>query len=597
MLVVAMSAGALWAPATASAVLTSAYDFRAGSLAASYGAEGAPNPPALTGEGTGSNVFDAGDGYVVPLPTGFPPDGWSIVALVEFDAFAGAQRIFDVSSGLSSDGLWLRDGTLEWRNGRDTALAEDPLPIGVPVLLTIVRDGDQVRVQVDGEVVMTLFAPSGSYIDPDAELRLFGTQGPAGRLHRLRVLSHGIRVAELGALGRLDEHAPTEVSVADDSPGTYFDGQTLWVGRRGLFKVRAVDDGTGPPEVADYGVAASGSPTMLPAVGATPAGKASAQAVERIVSEVDVPFDTRFLTDGEAYRFDGKVVDRVGHQTPFERAFRVDRSPPAGLTVDAPGDTTSSVPTFEGAAGTAPRDAPSVYVTVCRGTTCDDEDGDEVAYAGSFVVDGHWRTGDLMTWPETERAPVHVTLAPGTYVARATQEDWLGNASTTDAVFRVAAAQAPDPPRPPGGTAPPSSDDRRAAPPALLSPAALLARNRRSVVTALLREGLRGLTKDGKAVADVFADRPAEVVVQLYDGSPPKTVDPKARASSRGARLIGTGRRVLTAPGAAKVTVRLAKRGRALLRGKRSRRITVRTIVVPRGGRPVATTERLTLSR
>ena len=600
LLLTAVSAGALWAPPSASAVLTSAYDFRAGSLAASYGGQGGSNAPPLKGEGTSSSTFAAGDGYVVPLGVGVPATDWTLAAVVELDSLVGEQRILDLVAGQDDSGLWLRDDRLEWRSGRDTQVTDAVLQAGTPTHLVVVRDDTEVRVHVEGEVVLTLATPSGSFIDPGNGFRLFGADGPAGRLHRLRLVAEGLSVAEVDALSRLDERAPTEVSVMHGTFGTHVEDGTLWAGPRGWIEITAFDDGTGPLQVVEHGVFAEGPPTMLLAAGPDPGGVASAWDVERIRSRIDVPFDTRSLADGGRFRFAGKLVDALGHATPFERELRVDRSPPAGLTVEAPGETAVAVPSFGGAAATGPRDAPSVFVVVCRGTTCDDEEGDEVGIAGSEVIGGRWRSGELTTWPEGEPEPVRVpSLAPGTYVVQASQSDWLGNTTTTEAVFRAEGRVRREPPPAAGG--PPAVDPgpstRGTLPPRLLTPAALLARNRMSVIAALLREGLRGLTRDGRAVVGVSTDRPAGVVVQLYDGTAPKTVDPKAKASDRAGRLVATGRRTLAGPGTGRVTVRVTRRGRSLLKGSRSRRLAVRTIVTPRGGRPVADTRRITLRR
>ena len=101
MLLIAVSAGLLWAPPAASAALTSAYDFRAGSLEASFGDGGGSSPPPLKGEGTSSSTFDAGAGYVVPLSPSFPPRTWTVATVVELASLEGEQRLLDLTGGLS----------------------------------------------------------------------------------------------------------------------------------------------------------------------------------------------------------------------------------------------------------------------------------------------------------------------------------------------------------------------------------------------------------------------------------------------------------------------------------------------------------------
>ena len=571
-------------PAAAPATLHSGYDFPGGSLAASFGEFGVPQPPPLEGQGTSTGAFEAGDGYLASLAGVFSPDAWTVIVSLELDAVGGEQRILDLTGGLAVDGLWLNEGVLEWRSGRATQSGGRPLEAGEPAHLVVVRDQDGLRVYRDGSVALTVDTPGGAVMDPFAGLRLFGADGPPGRLRRLRVLDHALTPAQILALRELDAEAPTEVSVLPGSWGTYVDGSEFWVGPLGAFAVTGRDDGTGPLDLDaaifdERATAQLGGPL-------TATSSASGHQVEEIVSAIDVPFDARALADGGSYRLRGTLTDRVGRSAAFDRPFRADLSPPVGLTVATPPDSVVSVPVFEGAAATGSRDAPSVAVLVCHGTTCDATEGDEVGFAGTAVDGGRWRISDLVAWRDGVRDPVDVDeLAPGTYVVQASQPDFVGNVAIAETTFRVVGRPRPEPSRPRSPVpAPPVAPPVLTPPgPQLLSPAALLARNRSSVIASLRRERLRGLLKDGRAAVDVFTDRPAQIVVELRD------------VSTR--RLLATGRRSFSATGPGRLAVRLSRRGRALLKGRRSRRVRVQTTIAPRGAPPVSAAQRLTLRR
>ena len=570
---------ALSLPAGARAELRSAYDLHQdewalASFAASSGVKGS------------SSLTAADGGYAVP--TGPLPitGAWSVALTVT--PSSGDTTLMRVGRSTLS----LVEGVTEWTHNAVPDRGDGaPAPAGTAVRIVVSRSAGVVRVYRDKTPVHVVE-------DGGTDLEGLWVTGDAGRI---RVFDHALGEDEALALRPADGQAPGPVTFGH-ARGTYADGPDLWVGRRGLFALGTTDDGTGPVDV-ELAVAPRGGL----AVSSGEASSRSAVAVgnEEIDSQLLVPFDLGALDEGqhgEELTVAGSVADRVGNETAFTRPIRLDLRAPEGLTVDLPAETTDRSPRVGGAATVGPRDHLAVSVVVCRGDTCDPDPADEVAFGGGPVENGRWSTPGLYRWEGDRPEPVAVGSLPlGTYTFRASHGDYVENHAAVDRVVRIVApAPHVDPPVAPPTLlpGPPLADTFRPSPPAPRSPSALLARARQAVLAALLSERLRGWLKDGRVDVPVAVDQPAALVVQVFDGAAPAKVDPKARASAAARRrLIGTGRRAFRAAGSGKVAVRLSRRGRSLLKGRRSRRVSVRTIVVPRGGKPVAVTQRLTLKR
>lgn len=559
--------------APASATLHSAWDLHEGSLEASVADGGVAARPSLGTEIAGR--------LTVPTGTLHTVGAWSVVLAIT--PVTGEEEILTLGSGSR---LALEAGKLTWIDAKgNESAAATALPLGAPAQIVVTHSVEAVTVRGGGTTL--------ELTDGAADLAGLTV---IDSVHRIRLFDQVLSPAEVGALRVRDDEAPSGITI-DESPKTYRDPDgTLWAGPRGTFLLKAVDDGTGPLDTT-LGVLSGGS--LLP-----PAGKvtSSASAVlnEAVVTSVAVPFDLRALMHGVEYQVAGAVSDRAGQRTEFSLPIRTDLEGPKGLTVAGADRTTERLPKLSGTAAIGARDSDAVSIAVCRGTTCDADPADEIASAGARIENGRWGPAELYTWVEGDPTPRKVLALPlGTYTVRVTHEDFLGNAAVVERRLSIVSpprqvddAGSPSAPVPPGDAlivAPP----RPAAP---LTPSALLARTRSSVVAALLREGLRGLARDGRGVVDVAVDQPAEVVVQLFDGGAPKRVDVKARpAAAR--RLIAVGRATFSRAGSRKIAVRLSKRARSLLRSGRLRKVSVRTIVVPRGGRAVADTRTITLRR
>ncbi len=123
---------------------------------------------------------------------------------------------------------------------------------------------------------------------------------------------------------------------------------------------------------------------------------------------------TSSLTDG-TYTAQARQADEFGTGTSPWVTFAVDNTGPA-VTVDTPAAgarTNDTTPSFGGAAGTAARDETAVTVRAY------DSAGALVATVPADVSSGRWT------------ASITPTLGEGDYTLRATQQDSLGNATTT----------------------------------------------------------------------------------------------------------------------------------------------------------------------
>jgi subtilisin len=144
------------------------------------------------------------------------------------------------------------------------------------------------------------------------------------------------------------------------------------------------------------------------------------------------PHTTAALADG-AHTFSVRARDAAGNvdATPATASFEVDTTAPV-LTLSRPAagaTTTDRTPSLDGAAGTSAGDAAEVVVEVWRGS----------AASGAPV---ETRTAERAA--ATAAAELGGELADGTYTARASQRDDLGNVATAGPVTFAVDATAPD---------------------------------------------------------------------------------------------------------------------------------------------------------
>lgn len=603
------------ATGVAQADLVRAYDFPGGELDASFDATDEDRTP-LKAVGATNDVFTEGQGYVLATTgiTGRYVIDLS-VHLNDLDPNPGAPgdflqilRFADTGSGTEKDaGIYVEDGRLRVVEDGGTGVGDpsDPLTPNADLRLTIVFDpsfsaGPQILIYRDGDFGSTavdVFA-SGSFgaLAPGGATLFRDDRSPAvaqleGQMQRLRLFT---AVDDVSALHQFDESGP-EGTIIDNGNEVIQDGE-LWMGPYAFFSMRAVDDGTAPVSVdaAVYNPDGSG-PVASDQGGPSSVGANTGN--EELTSLVGSTFELGTLSEGIRYRFRARLYDKVGNFGDVERFFYLDKTPPSGLTLDTPAETVDRSPAIGGSAVIGVRDEDHVFGSLCKGDACDETEDDYVASFDAAIVNGRWGTSVLKRYGQDGSSTPVRSLPLGTYAVTALHFDRVGNLVEVKKVINVVEPKKAAPsPSPVVVTRPVA--------PQLLSPVALLQRNRGTILASLLREGLRGLTKDGKAAVDVFTDRPAAIVVQLFDGTAPKKVDAKASAAAKRKRkkkavskLIATGRRTFFAPGTGKLTVKLTKRGKALLKNKKRRRVSVRTIIVPRGGAPIADTATVTLKR
>ena len=616
-LAAATAALCLGATGVAQADLVRAYDFPGGELDASFDVDELRAP--LKSVGATNDVFTEGQGYI--LATTGVAGAYSLdlsVRLGDLDPNPGTPgdflqilRFADTGSGAEKDaGIYVEDGMLRYvdddgNTGGDTFSGEPPLTPNADLRLTITFDPAEpfasLRIYRDSAAFPAIIvdapadaAPSTSGIAFFRDDRLPVVAQLDGQMQRLRLFTGAV---DPSSLQQFDTTAPD--GVISDNGTQVVDGGELWVGPFAFFSMRATDDGTAPVDVdADILNDDLSGPIASDRGGPSSVGPSAGN--EELTSFVSSTFDLGGLAEGPRYRFRAFLSDKAGNSERVERAFFLDKTPPSGLTLETPAQTTDRSPAIGGSAVVGARDEDHVFGTICKGTECDHQS--ETDYVGSFdaaIVNGKWGTTKIERFGQNGSSTRVGTLPLGTYAVVAMHFDRLMNLVEVTKVIDVVASKraAPVPVSPPVVVT-------RPVVPQLLSPVALLQRNRGTIIASLQLEGLRGLTKDGKAEVDVFTDRPAAIVVQLFDGTAPKKVDAKASAAAKKKRkkkatskLIATGRRTFFAPGAGKLTVKLTKKGKALLRNKKSRKVSVRTIIVPRGGAPISDTARLTLKR
>ena len=190
-LAVTTGALALGLTGTASAAVTTAYDF-GGDLSQSF-AQDAADVSIMGLGGATDGTFAAGQGYSVPT-IGMSPDSYSVAARFKFatvdpngPAPDGWLRVIDFSGGESDAGLYLHDGKLAWKNADgtladegDTALADD-----VPEQIVVTRSGPVLEVYREGAALARVRARRSRRGRPDQGAgpvrRRRGRRGGRGR--------------------------------------------------------------------------------------------------------------------------------------------------------------------------------------------------------------------------------------------------------------------------------------------------------------------------------------------------------------------------------------------------------------------------------
>ena len=586
---------ALGLTGTASAAVTAAYDFDRGDLTPSY-TENAADATIMGLGGATDAEFAAGQGYSVPT-VGISPDSYTVALRFSFSpvdpngpAADGWLRVIDFSGGESDAGLYLHDGKLAWKNADGTIADEGDASLDTNhEQIVVTRSGSLLQVFREGATEADLEVIDPDEADPTKALVLFddgeGDEEGSGEITRLRTFSDPVFSG--ATLSPLDVTGPTEFNIGDGH-GTYVDGSTLWLGAFGGVSGSVNDDGTGPLEMdAAIDPADPDADWLDPT---STYASATATADESIQTFFNLGFDVSSLAEDTPYTLYVGSRDKARHWSDTTRTIRIDRTAPTGLTIDTPAETDDRTPAIGGSATVGARDDDTVWASICKGSTCDQTEDDYVGFVSAKISDGKWGSDTIVrqNWDTGEEVPVG-ELPVGEYTIAASQSDRLFNYAGAETTFKVVepASVIPADTPPPVVITPP-------APRELLTPAALISLNGKSIVASLLKEGLKGLTKDGKASVNVSVDRPATVYVQLWNGGAPAKV---RAAAKKAGKLIGSGSKRFAAPGDGKLTVKLSKRGKKLLKGKRSRKVTVRTIIKPVGGSTIAQTKKVTLKR
>lgn len=626
-------------PATAQQ-LHSSYDFQS-TLGTSFGLSGA----ALTEFGTTTNVpgqdaigvfsfgsptpepsrdlrqFDAGEGFAAST-AGLTGPTFGVALTFNIDSPDPTMsdgeyaRLLDFSGGTSDSGLYVKDARLSWYDGGDIVTGTTGILPDAWRHVVAVRNADgTLSVYLDGSSAPEITVPAANAPSLGATVRLFedgnGTQESSGEIARLQLFSGELSSSQVAGLQPLDVSDPTVSLFSFTAPA-----EVIWLGPNSGIGASALDDGSGPVDlpyvitsIATGNVVSGGSITDGLSVDHQGPGN------DRIATTGSTGIDPTGLENGHLYQFALAAKDKAGNASLEQyQEFGWDDQAPAGMTLAAPGPETSDrTPLFSGAAGTAARDDGVVHVSVCKGTSCDHGDeSDFVGYVEGKVIDGRWSGELVKIVGDDHENPVAVgDLANGEYVAVAYQGDSAYNYAEAKRTFRVVDAPA-EPPAVAPVVVPPTVAEPVVTPPAVSTPAPLTARE---LVTRLLQasvqqlagEGLRGLTDHGGAALQLAADRPGKAIVQFFYGSAPKKAEPTAGASAKKKakksktikqkNLIGTGSRVFRAPGTGAVTVKLSKKGKARLKGRKKAKITVRTIFVPKSGAPVVQTQAVTVKR
>ncbi len=205
--------------------------------------------PALTDIGPGNNTFTTatvdgasskvlsfpqGNGLQLSPTTGVVSNGtYTIVVLFEFDSVDGYRRIVDFKNGTSDNGLYVRNGNLEFYPravGTGTPIAANTY---VQVVLTRNSSGTVVG-YVDGSQQFSFSDTSNdAVIDANNALRFFRdnesngdtTEHSAGSVARIRLYGGALTASEVGALDRLEPTTFTVNSTGDEDDPDSRDGK------------------------------------------------------------------------------------------------------------------------------------------------------------------------------------------------------------------------------------------------------------------------------------------------------------------------------------------------------------------------------------
>jgi hypothetical protein len=548
--------------------------------------------------GASSDLFDVGsrevwavtDGATLTLPTGSVPPSdvgvgavsWTLSEYVKPEVVANATtRLIDFGQGV----LAAIDGALVWLPADESSSTVGPADeiSGAYQEVTVQLEGATARVYLDDVLQLTI---------PDANATrspvLFGDG--AARIARLRTFAGLANPAELGPL---DTAAPEVMNLFYNS---YDDGDTMWVGPNSVGGW-ATDDGTSPVDVRLK--VAQGSTTVkgyapLSATAGYPSGP------EQITTDFFAgPDFTDQLTDGVVYDFTVKATDAVGNWGESTSVAGWDKTAPTGLTASFATETTDRSPAFTGTGGAAPRDESFVYLTVCTSSPCNYmDDGNVVGFGqGTVGAGGAWTVSELRRYDlgrGFSMVPVG-DLALGSYHVEVEQYDAVGNRSTVERPLKIV-APAPAPAAAPAAPAvvPPSVGVP--APPAP-SPKQLSQRLLTSAIAAFGRETVRTFVKDGAKVP-FSAPTPGTAIVQVYEGSAPKAIAAAKKTKKKKAKApIASGKRVFTKAGSGTIKVTLTAKAKKALKRKKSVKVVIRTVFVPKNGVPVASDRKLTLKR
>ncbi|HWT94764.1 MAG TPA: hypothetical protein VN238_17340 [Solirubrobacteraceae bacterium] len=622
----AAAAGTL-APA-ASAKLASSYDL-VGTLGSSYvvpfsevdlrpattlgtigGAPAFTQDAALPSPRKDVADFAAGQGFTVS-GVGILDPAEHAIALsfrlddVDPDAAPGTVvPVLSFDAGASGAGLAVVDGRLAWRTAGGvstpvgSALADDQW-------VNAVVSRGKTSLTVAGAGGSTVVSGTGAAAAWFEEAQLFGPGSGAGQLSRVRTWDGGLSADDIATVAGDDAVDATAPSLYVDDGGAYEEDGVTWFDAAHWLGGSSFDGGSAPVQV-QWTVRTGGCAGTVATSGT--------MEVERILasslganSGFDWGIDLSGLNDGADYTFCLTVTDRRGNSASGSKDFRLDALAPT-LSIESPAvETTDRTVVFAGGMGLAERDRGSVSVAVWRGSTIPTY-GDpdyETRRLGDLVGTGSDDSGDSWEIRVTKDGQPVGEFAPGTYIVEARQCDKVGNCSIVERVFKVLgsaeAAQTP------GATTPAPAQQQQQPQPAAPRQPVVPVPSAREVAGRLL-ESVIG-TLRGSRPSSLLAPRtlkvpvaaPGRVQVVVFAGSAPKTVvayGAAARKTAVPSNAIALGSAGVAKAGTANVRLKPTKRAGRLVRGKRSVRVTVRTIVVPAaGGTPVASDRALTLRR
>jgi hypothetical protein len=492
----------------------------------------------------------AHNGAAVGDSAGTNAETWTVAALLSIDDVEGPGGIVNTGSSYGNEdddkGVWIEGGHLELRGGTAVPVASTGIEPDRWYQLVLTWDGSMGRLYVDGEPELTwtgccsTYGPKffkGDYVWTDGAWK---PEYVGGRLARVRMWDSALPAAEVAGLPWLDTsppHAALRVP-ADGGVG----------GPRPLFMGGALDDDLSRwPQVTLRVRRPDGSIVgeMKPSVGwnITPADWFDYW-----------PGYYPDLEHGVRYTVDTIARDYAGNEATSTSSFTVDGRYPGRLKLlsDPTPETTDPTPFVSGTVERQQADRPFVQydigVPAGQGWL-------GVAHADLQIADDGAFAGEI---PEP--------LPPGDYILRVGHLDKHHEFAEVTKPLRIVA--------PPSPLAPPPALPRSSPAPDTTATAL-----QRSAVRTLGREGIAGLLRDGARIA-FTAPRPGVASVRLI----------------RGSRSLATGRRQARRAGRARLTLRLTKAGRRVLRRQRRLRVVVRTAFSSDAGAS-SRTARVTLRR